>query len=145
MTQYNRLNTKLSNSQLNELKSAIKNETEVVLRLSSNMIGDNETNFPHKLLLTNRQVSNLCKAFANHSSTGIKLSKTQLSKIMQSEGFLGRLLSPLLKTGLPLIKNVIKPLAKSVLIPLGSPAVASATDTGIHKKTLGSGHIVLFA
>ena len=56
MTQYNSLNVKLSNSQLNQFKSAIKNETEVVLRLSSNMIGDNETNFPHKLLLTNRQV-----------------------------------------------------------------------------------------
>ena len=66
MTQYNSLNVKLSNSQLNKLKSAIKNETEVVLRLSSNMIGDNETNFPHKVLLTNRQVANLCKAFANH-------------------------------------------------------------------------------
>ena len=63
MTQYNSLNVKLSNSQLNKFKSAIKNETEVVLRLSSNMIGDNETNFPHKLLLTNRQVSNLRKAF----------------------------------------------------------------------------------
>ena len=68
MTQYNSLNVKLSNSQLNKLKSAIKNETEVVLRLSSNMIGnsDDETNFPHELLLTNRQVANLCKAFANN-------------------------------------------------------------------------------
>ena len=55
MTQYNRLNVKLSNSQLNKLKSAIKNKSDVVLRLSSNMIGDNETNFPHKLLLTNYQ------------------------------------------------------------------------------------------
>ena len=100
---------KLSNSQLNKLKSAIKNETEVVLRLSSNMIGDNETNFPHKLLLTNKQVSNLRKAFANHSSADIRLSKTQLSKMIQSGGFLGRLLGPLLKTGLPLIKHVIKP------------------------------------
>ena len=63
MTQYNSLNVKLSNSQLNKFKSAIKNETEVVLRLSSNMIGDNKTNFPHKLSLTNRQVSNLRKAF----------------------------------------------------------------------------------
>ena len=81
MTQYNSLNVKLSNSQLNKLKSAIKNETEVVLRLSSNMIGDNETNFPHKLLLTNRQVANLRKAFANNLSTYIKLSKTQLSII----------------------------------------------------------------
>ena len=110
MTQYNSLNVKLSNSQLNKLKSAIKNESEVVLRLSSNMIGnsDDETNFPHKLLLTNRQVSNIRKAFANYSSTDITLSKTHLSKMIQSQGFLGRLLGPLLKTGLPSIKNVIK-------------------------------------
>ena len=66
MTQYNSLNVKLSNSQLNKFKSAIKKENEVVLRLSSNIVGDNETNFPRKLLLTDRQVSNLCKAFANH-------------------------------------------------------------------------------
>ena len=77
------------------------------------MIGDNETNFPHKLLLTNREVSNLCKAFANRLSTDIKLSKTQLYKMIQSGGFLGRLLGPLLKTELPLIKDVTKPLAKS--------------------------------
>ena len=119
MKQYNCLNVKLSNSQLSRLKSAIKNKTEVVLRLSCNMIGDNETDFPHKLLLTNRQVSNLCKAFANHLSADIKLSKTQSSKMIQSGGFLVRLLGPLLKIGLPLISNVIKPLAKSVLIPLG--------------------------
>ena len=73
MTQYNSLNVKLSNSQLNKLRSAITNETEVVLRLSSHMIVDNETNFPHKLLLTTRQVANLSKAFANHLSTDIKL------------------------------------------------------------------------
>ena len=88
MTQCNSLNVKLSNSQLNKLKSAIKNETGVVLRLSLNMVGDDETNFPHKLLLTNRQVENLRKAFANKSSTDIKLSKTQLSKMIQLEGFL---------------------------------------------------------
>ena len=84
MTKYNSLNVKLSNSQLNKLKSAIKNETDVALRLSSNMVGnsDDETNFPHKLLLTNRQVANLSKAFANKSSTDIKLSKTQLSKMI---------------------------------------------------------------
>ena len=140
MTQCNSLNVKLWNSQLNKLKSAIKNETEVVLRLSSNMIGDNETNFPHKLLLTNRQVANLRKAFADKSSTDIKLSKTQISKMIQSGGFLGRLFGPLLKTGLPLIKNVIKPLAKSVLIPLGLTAAVSAADAGIHKKILGSGN-----
>ena len=88
-------------------------------------------------LLTNRQVANLRKAFANYLSTDIKLSKTKLSKIMHSGGFLGRLVGPLLKTGLPLIKNVIKPLAKSVLIPLGLTAAASAADAGIHKKNLG--------
>ena len=139
MMQYNKLNVKLSNSQRNKLKSVIKNETEVVLRLSSNMIGDNENNFPHNFLLTNRQVSNLCKAFSNYLSTYIKLSKTQLSKMTKSGGFLGRRLGPLLKTRLPLIKNVIKQLAKS-LIPLGITAAASAADAGKRKKILGSGH-----
>ena len=112
MTQYSSLNVKLSNSQLNKLKSAIKNETEVILRLSSNMIGDDKRNFPHKFLLTNRQVANVRKAFANYLSTDIKLSKTRLCKMIQSGEFLGRLLGLLLKTGLPLIKNVIKSLAK---------------------------------
>ena len=93
-----------------QLKSAIKNEIAVVLRLSSNKVGNfnDETNYPHKLLLTNRQVTNLHKAFANYLSTDTKLSKTQLSKMIQSRGFLGRLLIPLLKTGLPLMKNVKK-------------------------------------
>ena len=142
MTQYNSLNVKLSNSQLSKLKSVIKNETDVVLRLSSNMVGNSNdnTNFPHELLLTNRQVANIRKAFANHSSTDIKLSKTQLSKMIQAGGFLGRLLGPLPKTGLPLVKSVIKALAKSVLVPLGLTAAASAADAGIHKKILGSGH-----
>ena len=136
MTQYNSLNVKLSNSQLNKLKSSIKNETDVVLRISSNMVGDSndKTNFPHELLLTNRQVENNRKPFANHLSTDIKLSKIQLSKMTQSGGFLGRLLGPLLKTGLPLMKSLIKPLAKTVLIPLGLPAAASAADARIHKK-----------
>ena len=105
MTQYNSLNVKLSNSQLDKLKSAIENETKVALRLSSNMVSDDETNFPHKLLSTNRQVSNLRKAFADKSSTDIKLSKTQLSKMIQSARFFDRLLGPLLKTGLQLIKS----------------------------------------
>ena len=73
MAQYTSLNVKLSNSQLNKLTSAIKNETEVVLKLSSNMVGDDETNFPHKLLLANRQVVNLRKAIENYISTDIKL------------------------------------------------------------------------
>ena len=90
--------------------------------------------------MTNRQVSNLRKAFAKNTSTDIKLSKTQLSKFVQSGGFLGRLLGPLLTTGLPLMKSVIKPLAKSVLLPLELTAAASTADAGIHKKILGSGH-----
>ena len=145
MTQYNRLNTKLSNSQLNKLKSAIKNENDVVMRLSPNMIGDSndKDNFPHELLLKDRQVSSIRKAFANNSLVDIKFSKTQLSKMIQSGGFLGKLLGPLLKTGLPLIKNVIKPLAKSVLIPLGLTAAASAADAGIQKQILGSGNTTL--
>ena len=142
MTQYNSLNVKLSNSQLNKLRSSIKNETDVVLRISSNMVGNSNdnTNFPHELLLTNRQVPNIRKAFAKNTSIDIKLSKTQLSKMIQSGGFLDRLLGPLLKTGLPLIKNVIKPLANSVLIPLGLTAASAAADAGIHKKILGSGN-----
>ena len=76
MTQYNSLNVKLSNSQLSKLKSATKNETEVALRLSSNMIGDRETNFPHKSLSADRKVADLRKAFANKSSTDITQSKT---------------------------------------------------------------------
>ena len=90
MTQYNNLNVELSNSQLNKLKSPIKNGTEVVLRLSSNMIdnSNDKTNLPHELLLTNRQVANLRKALSNHLSADIKLSKTQLSKMIQSGGFL---------------------------------------------------------
>ena len=75
MKQYNSLNIKLSNSQLHKLKSAIKNETGVDYqnRLSLSMAGDDETNFHHKLLLANRQVTNLCKAFTNKSSTDIEL------------------------------------------------------------------------
>ena len=90
--------------------------------------------------MINGQVANLHKAFANQLSTDIKFSKTQLSKMIQSGGFLAKLLGPLLKTGLPLMKSVIKPSAKSVLIPLGLTAAASAADAGIHKKILGSGH-----
>ena len=112
MTQYNRVNVKLSTSQLNKLK----NENDVVIRLSLNMIGDSidKGNFPHELLLTNRQVSSMRKAFANGSSVDIKFSKAQLSKMKQPGGFLGKLLGPLLKTGLPLMKSVITPLAKGI-------------------------------
>ena len=131
---------KLAKSQVNKLKSAIKNETDVVLRLSLNMIGNSndETNFPHKLLLTNRQVTNLRKAFANCTVSDIKLSKTQLSKMIQSGGFL-HFLRPLTKIALPFLKNSAKPLTKNALLPLGlTTAAAAAADAGTHKKILGS-------
>ena len=106
MTQNNAINTKLSNSQLNKLKWATKKKTEIVLWLSLNMLGksNGKTNFSHELLLTDRQVSSIHKSFSNNPSVDIKFSKTQLSKMIQSGGFLGKLPGPLLKTGLPLIK-----------------------------------------
>ena len=103
----------------------------------------NGNDLPHELLLTTRQKTKIKNAFNNNMSTDLKLSKAQINKIIQSGGFLGKLLGPLLKTGLPLIKNVIKPLAKNVLIPLGLTAAASAADAGIHKKILGSGNTTL--
>ena len=141
MTQYNSLNVKLSNSQFNKLKSSIKKESDVVLRISSNMVSNSndDTNFPHELLLTNRQVANIRKAFAKNTSTDIKLSKTQLSKIIQPGGFLGNLLG---KLAGPLMK-VAMPLAKNVLAPLGISAAMSAIDGSIKKKMLGSGTTTL--
>ena len=109
MTQYNTLNVKLSSSQLNNLKYAIKNRTEVTLNLSSNLVGDSndESNFPHKLLLTNTQVSKIRKAFANCSSTNIEFSKIQLLKMVQSRGFaLYEITGPLLK-GLSSISKIV--------------------------------------
>ena len=115
------------------------------MKLPLNVVGDSndEKNFPHKLLLTNTKVSKLGKAFANNSLANINLSKIQLHKIGQSGGFLGRLLESLLTTGLPLIENVRKPFDKSILIPLGLTAVASATDAAIHKKIFESGNTAL--
>ena len=114
MTQKNTLNVKFSALQLN------KNGTEVTSKLSSdiNGVSNNENDFLHKLLLTNTQVLRLCKAFANNCSANIKLSKTRLHKIGQSGGFLGRHLGLLLKTGQLSMKNVLKPITKSVLILL---------------------------
>ena len=105
------------------------------------MVGDSNdnTNFPHELLLTNRQVANIRKAFAKNTSIDIKLSKTQLSKMIQSGGFLGNLLG---KLAGPLMK-VAMPLAKTVLAPLGISAAMSATDGSIKKKMLGSGMTTL--
>ena len=101
----------------------------MVLRLLSNMVGNsnNESNFAHKLLLTNRQILSLRKAFANHTSVDIKLSKAQLTE-MQKGRFL-KFLMPLLKSGLPLLKSVVKP-----LVMLGLTTAASAIDAAINKK-----------
>ena len=140
MVEYNKVNVKLSDTQLKKLKTAVKNKTGTTLRINLKMFNGND--LPHELLLTTRQKTKLRNALNNNMSTDLKLSKTQISKIIQSGGFLGRLLCPWSKTGLPLIKNVIKPLAKSVLIPLGLTAAASAADAGIHKK-IGSWNTTL--
>ena len=136
MVEYKTIKVKLSDSQLNKLKSAVKNKQGTTLRMSARMFSTDT--LPHELLLTTRQTTRLRNAIENNISTDIKLSKAQISKIIQPGGFLGKLVGPLLKTGLPLIKNVIKPLAKRVLFPLGLTAAASAADTGIQKKILGS-------
>ena len=106
------------------------------------MVGDSngETNFPHRLLLTNTRVSRLHKTFANNSSANIKLSKTHLHKMGQSGEFLGRFQRPLLKTDFPLIKNVLKTLAKSVLIPLGLTAAAISNRCSYSKEPFWIGY-----
>ena len=98
----------MSNSKLNKMKSRIKNVTEVTLNFSSNVTdnSNNENIFPQKLLVTNKQLSSLRKAFSNCSSVNIKLPKTQLSQIGQSGESLGRLAGTLLKVELPLMKNI---------------------------------------
>ena len=141
MIEYSKVNDQLSDSQIKKLKDAVKDNTGTTLRTSLKMLNGND--LLHELLLTTRQQTKLRNAFKYNMSADLKLSKTQISKIIQSGGFLSKLLSPLLKTGLPLIKNVIQPLAKSVFIPLGLTAAASASDAGIHKKILGSGTTTL--
>ena len=137
MTEYHTEKVKLSDSQLDKLKSLTKTMTKITLRLSLEMIDTIKNNFSHNLLLTNRQVASLHKAFVNNSSKDVKLTNIQISKIIQLDWFLGRLLGPLMKVTLPLMKNVLIPLAKNVLIPLGW-TVAALADAGIHKKLLGS-------
>ena len=120
------------------IKSAVKYAETLALRLSSNMISDTfyETNFPNKLLLTARKVSKIRKAVAYNSFVNINLSKTWVSKIIKLGGFLGRLLGPLTKVGFLLIKNVIKPSPKNILIPLILTTAATAKGVGIYKKLL---------
>ena len=116
--EYNKVNVKLPDSQIKKLKDTVSNNTGTIV----------------ELLLTTRQKTKTRNAFNNNMSTDLKLSKAQINRIIQSGGSLSKLLGPLSKTGLPLIKNVIKPLAKSVLISLGLTAAASAADAGINKK-----------
>ena len=132
MVEYTKVNVKSSNTQIKKLKDTVKNNTGTTLRISLKMF--NYNNLPHELLLTTRQKTKIRNAFNNNMSTDLKLFEAQVNKIIQSGGFLSKLLGPLLKTGLPLIQNVIKPLPKSVLIPLGLTAAASAADAGLHKK-----------
>ena len=99
MVEYNTGNATLSNSQLNKLKSAVKNRQGTILRMNARMFSAN--NLPHELLLTTRQITKLRNAIENNMSTDIKLSKAQISKIIQSGDLLGKLLGPLIKTGLP--------------------------------------------
>ena len=102
MVEYNIVNAKLSNSQLNKLKSAVKSKRGTTLRMNARMFNGN--NLSHELLLTTKQTTKLRNNIENNMSTDIKLSKAQLSKIILSGGFLGKILGPLLKTGSPLLK-----------------------------------------
>ena len=111
------------------------------MKLSSNVVGD--SNNENRVLLIDTQVSMLLKVLANGSSANMKLSKTQLQKIGKSGGFLSRLLEPLLKTRLPLIKNVLELLARSVLTTLGLTAAILATYAAVQKKNFGSGMTAL--
>ena len=134
MVQYSKVNVKLSDTQIKKLKNAVKNKTGTTLRISLKMFNGN--NLPHELLLTTRQKTKLRNAFNNNMSTDLKLSRAQISKIIQSGGFIGSLLSKLVG---PLMKVAIT-LAKNVLAPLGITAAASAIDAGIQKKNIhGSG------
>ena len=128
MVKYNKVNVELSDTQPKKFKNAVKNKTGTTLRINVKMFNGN--NLPHELLLKARQKAKVRNAFNNNMSTDIKLSKAQISKIIQSGGFLGSLLS---KLAGPLMKIAL-PLAKNVLAPLGITAAALAIDAGIQKK-----------
>ena len=133
MVEYNTINVELSDSQLNKLKTTVKNDQETTLRMNARMFSAN--NLPHELLLTTRQTTKLRNGIENNMSTNIKLSKAQISKIIQSGGFLGSLLG---KLAGPLMK-VAAPLAKTILAPLGLTPAMSVIDGAIQKKMHGSG------
>ena len=129
MVEYTKTDTKLSNLLLNKLKKEVKDNEEVTLRIGVKNF--NKEDLPHVLLLTTRQTTKLRNAINNNMPIDIKLSKSQIKKTIQTGGFLGKLLGPLLKTGLPLLKSVVKPLGL-----LGLTAATSAIDAGIKKKYL---------
>ena len=131
MIEYSKAVVKLTDTQLKKLKTGVKNKTGTTLIMSLKMFDGND--LPHELLLTTRQKAKLRNAFNNNMSTDLKLSKAQISKIIQSGGFLGSLLS---KIAGPLMKIVV-PLSKSILAPLGITAGASAIDAGLQKKIHG--------
>ena len=122
MVQYNTTNAKLSDSQLNKSKSAVKNKQGITLKMNTRMFSAN--NLPHELLLTTRQTTKLRNAFENSMSTDVKLSKAQISKIIQSGGFLGSLLSKIAGR----LMKVAVPIARNILASLGVTAAASAID-----------------
>ena len=133
MVEYNKVDCKLTNVQLNKLKKAVKSNEGATLRLGISNFNKEET--PHELLLTTRPNTKLRNTLNNNSATDIKLSKAQIKKLIQSGGFLGKLLS---KLGGPLMK-VAMPLAKNVLTPLGLTAAMSFIDGSIQKKIHGAG------
>ena len=133
----NTVNVKLSDTQLKKLKTDVKDKTGTTLRMSLNMFDGND--LPHELLLKTRQKTKLRNAFKNNMSTDLKLSKANISTIIQSEGFLGLLL---IKLAGPLMKVAV-PLANIFLAPLGITAAASPIDAGIQKKIHGSGTTTL--
>ena len=133
MVEYTKINCKLTNVQLNKLKKAVKSNEGTTLRLGIKNF--NKDGLPHVLLLTTRQNTKLRNAINNNVATDIKLSKAQIKKLIQSGGFLGKLLS---KLAGPLMK-VALPLAKNVLAPLGLTAAMSAIDDSIQNKIHGSG------
>ena len=133
MVEYSKINCKLTNIQLNKLKKAVKSKEGTTLTLGIKIFNKDE--LPHELLLTTRQNTKLRNAINNNLATDTKLSKAQIKKLIQSGGFLGKLLS---KLAGPLMK-VALPLAKNVLAPLGLIAAMSAIDGSIQKKIHGSG------
>ena len=133
MVEYTKINCKLTNVQLNKFKKSVKSNQGATLRLGIKNFDKHE--LPHELLLTTRQNTKLRNAINNNLTTDIKLSKAQIKKLIQSGGFLGKLLS---KLAGPLMK-VAMPLAKNVLAPLGLTAAMSAIDESIQKKIHGSG------